>query len=197
MEKQCFQSLARDSTTRSVHLLVSQSISRSVCHTLIFWRFLAVLSLLLRPNCLVGLFHHCPCPPARDLASRVSGLVHSASASLKIMDCGSKPNYNILKDIGGGKRSFPIQYLRNNARQHLLETISPDRRAFASQVPSVPHVEATLNFDPFAIVLSIAQTLIRSFSPNFAFLERRHLSLALFCFPLFFCNEIQKRGLVG
>ena len=29
------------------------------------------------PNCLAGLFHHCPCPPARDLGSRVSGLVFS------------------------------------------------------------------------------------------------------------------------
>jgi len=35
----------------------------------------AVLGLLLLPNCLVGLHHHCPCPPARDLGSRVSGLV--------------------------------------------------------------------------------------------------------------------------
>ena len=29
---------------------------------------------LLLPNSLVGLFHHCLCPPARDLGSRVSGL---------------------------------------------------------------------------------------------------------------------------
>ena len=50
------------------------SVGRSV--TLCFFRRLwAVFTLLLLPNCLVGLFHHCPCQPARDLGSRVYGLV--------------------------------------------------------------------------------------------------------------------------
>ena len=37
----------------------------------------AVLGLPLLPNCLVGQFHHCPYPPARDWGSRVYGLVFS------------------------------------------------------------------------------------------------------------------------
>ena len=38
---------------------------------LLFQRLQAVLGLLLLPNCLVGLFHHSPCPPLRYLGSRV------------------------------------------------------------------------------------------------------------------------------
>ena len=35
----------------------------------------AVLGLLLLPNCLAGIFHHCPRQPAREMCSRVYGLV--------------------------------------------------------------------------------------------------------------------------
>ena len=38
-----------------------------VVNILLFRRLWAVLGLKLLPNCLAGLFHHCPCPPARDL----------------------------------------------------------------------------------------------------------------------------------
>ena len=55
--------------------LLCPSIRPSVCNTLLFWRLLAVLGLLLLPYCLVGLFPQCPCPPARDYGCRVSGLV--------------------------------------------------------------------------------------------------------------------------
>jgi len=53
---------------------VGPSVRPSVVNTLLFWRLRAVLRLQLQPNCLAGLFHHCPCPPTRDLGSRVSGL---------------------------------------------------------------------------------------------------------------------------
>ena len=46
---------------------VCRSVGRSVGHTLLFSRLRLVLELLLLPNSLVGLFLHCPCPPARDL----------------------------------------------------------------------------------------------------------------------------------
>ena len=56
------------------------SVSPSVCNTLLFWRSRAVWGLLLLSNSLVGLFHHCSCPSARDLGSRVSGLVYEDEA---------------------------------------------------------------------------------------------------------------------
>ena len=40
-----------------------------------FQRFLSFLSLLLLSKCSNDLLQHCPCPPARDWGSRVSGLV--------------------------------------------------------------------------------------------------------------------------
>ena len=49
----------------------------TVGDTLLFLCLRAVLGLQLLPHCLAGLFHHCPCPPAHDLASCVSGLVSS------------------------------------------------------------------------------------------------------------------------
>ena len=47
----------------------------SVGHNLHFRRLWAVFGLQRLPNCLAGLFHRCPCPPARDLGSCVSSLV--------------------------------------------------------------------------------------------------------------------------
>ena len=64
-------------TTLQPTLSVCPSVGRLVCDTLLFRRLQGVLGIQLLPNCLAGLFHHCPCPPARDLGSRVSGLVFS------------------------------------------------------------------------------------------------------------------------
>ena len=54
------------------------SVRRLVRQTLLFLlfqRLWAVIALLHLPKCMASLFHHCPCPPTRDLGSRVSGLV--------------------------------------------------------------------------------------------------------------------------
>ena len=63
-------------------LLPALSICPSVCplvcpsiKVVIFLCSWAVFAILLLPKCMVNLFYHCPCPPARDLGSRVSGLV--------------------------------------------------------------------------------------------------------------------------
>ena len=48
------------------------SVCLSVCRSVtlsFFWRLRAVWGLLLLPNRLVGQFHHCLCPPARDFGS--------------------------------------------------------------------------------------------------------------------------------
>ena len=55
---------------------VSRSLGRSVGGRLFtFSAFLYFLSLLLLPKCTRDLLQQCPCLPARDLRSRVSGLV--------------------------------------------------------------------------------------------------------------------------
>ena len=56
-------------------LSLGRQVSLLVPHTLLFWCVQAVFALLLLPNWLVNFFHYCPCPPARSLGSRVSGLV--------------------------------------------------------------------------------------------------------------------------
>ena len=71
-----FKSCARNSTTRSVSSV--RSGGPTVCRLVtlsFFWRLRVIFGLLLLPNCLVGKFHYCPCPPTRELGSRVSGLV--------------------------------------------------------------------------------------------------------------------------
>ena len=71
--------LSRVHATLQLALSVCPSVLWSVCwsvgNTLLFWRLQAVWGLQLLPNCLAGLFHHCPFSPARDLGSCVSGLV--------------------------------------------------------------------------------------------------------------------------
>ena len=59
---------------RLINLLCRSLPGRSVRNTLLFWRFWASFALLLLPKCLVSLFYHCPCPPARDFGSHVSGI---------------------------------------------------------------------------------------------------------------------------
>ena len=66
---------------------VGPSVCPSVGNTLLFWCLRAFFILLLLPKCLVSLFYHCPCPPARNFGSRVSGLVlqrsyHSTSGNI-------------------------------------------------------------------------------------------------------------------
>ena len=58
-------------------LLIRQSVFVSVLLILIqFFRYLqAVFALLLLSKSIRTLVHHCSCPPARNLGSRVSGLV--------------------------------------------------------------------------------------------------------------------------
>ena len=56
------------------------SVDRSVCPSpLAFSALWAVFALLLQPKCLGKPFYHCPCPPARDFGSRVSGLAKQRS----------------------------------------------------------------------------------------------------------------------
>ena len=47
----------------------------SVHNAQLSWHLWAVFALLLLPKYLVSLIHHCPCQLARDLGSRLSGLV--------------------------------------------------------------------------------------------------------------------------
>ena len=49
------------------------SVGWSVCLSVIFC-FFGVFGRFWGYSCLAGLFHHCPCPSARNLGSRVSGL---------------------------------------------------------------------------------------------------------------------------
>ena len=63
--------MLRDSTPR----FVGPSVRWSVRHTLLFFVFLRFLASLLLPKWWSGLKYG-PCPPARNLGSRVSGLVH-------------------------------------------------------------------------------------------------------------------------
>ena len=74
-----FSRLLRDSMTR----YVGSSIRLLVCVSF-FWCLRAFSELLLLPNCLKILFHHCPCPPACDFGSCVYGLVSRLNATLKV-----------------------------------------------------------------------------------------------------------------
>ena len=60
------------------NLWPAMSVGRSVCRSVAL-SFFGVFGCLLQycscPNAWVSMFHHCPCPPARDFGSRVSGLV--------------------------------------------------------------------------------------------------------------------------
>ena len=53
---------------------VRWSVGRMVCNTRRSW---VVFAFMFLPKCLANLFHHCSCPAARDLGSRVAGLVYS------------------------------------------------------------------------------------------------------------------------
>ena len=53
----------------SVCLSVGPSVRRSVGHTLLFRRYGRFLRYCSCPNAWVSLYHHCPCPPARDFGS--------------------------------------------------------------------------------------------------------------------------------
>ena len=59
------QFFSRVHATLQPTLSVFWLVGRSVGNTLLFRRLWAVLGLLLLSNCLVELFHHCPCPPTR------------------------------------------------------------------------------------------------------------------------------------
>ena len=48
---------------------VGPSVGPSIGNTLLFWQLQTVWGLQHLPNCLAGLFHHCPFPPARDLGN--------------------------------------------------------------------------------------------------------------------------------
>ena len=67
-----FSRVLRDSTPRSVR----PSVCRLVGPLFTFLAFLSFLSSLLLPKYLSDLFYHCPCSPARDWDSHVSGLVY-------------------------------------------------------------------------------------------------------------------------
>ena len=59
-------------------LQLALSVGRSV-----YRRLRTVLGCLLLPNCLAGFFYHYPCPPARDLGSRVSIFENLSPTTIK------------------------------------------------------------------------------------------------------------------
>ena len=83
-------------------LSVRRLVGRLVGPLFTFSAFLSVLSSLLLPKCPSDLLYHCPCPPARDQGSRVSGLVWLDGTSVEQSvgwSVGHSHSWSICKSV--------------------------------------------------------------------------------------------------